>query len=289
MKLNFFRPRQPSLKRNFGSFAVMALIVFSISFAKGQISKEEHESHHPEGEGEVSAEAPAKAGGGMMGGKGGGMMSGKGGGGMGGMMEKMGAPKPKDIYPTMMNLPELTPEKRIEVQKQADKRVRSGTALMGKGIDALSKAAARDNHAAMQKAVATVREGLGQLDSGLAARRALTEGKAPKNIALNWFKREMNLLPSGAGAKDQVLGGSVFHLFTMVLLVAFALAMLLLYFFKMRRAIALFARVEPGEGPPPPGSIAPLVGEPGPSGAKSKKAKPSPEKPPASSSTPKAS
>jgi len=199
---------------------------------------------------------------------GGGMMGGGKGGGMGGMMEKMGAPKPRDLYPTLMNLSELTPEKKAEVLKQAGERIDTGLALMGEGFDTLSTAAATENHAAMQEAVATVREGLTRLDSGLAARRAIAEGKTPRNVALKWFKREMNLLPPAADAVDQPMGGSVFHLFTMALLIAFALAMLLLYFFKMRRAAALFARVEPGEGPPPPGSAPPLEGKPGALGAK---------------------
>lgn len=217
----------------------------------------------------VGGGPPAGAGGMMGGGAGGGGMMGGKGGGMGGMMEKMGAPKPRDLYPTLMNLSELTPEKKAEVLEQAGERIDTGLALMGEGFDTLSTAAATENHAAMQEAVATVREGLTRLDSGLAARRAIAEGKTPRNVALKWFKREMNLLPPEANASDQPMGGSVFHLFTMTLLIAFALAMLLLYYFKMRRAAALFARVEPGEGPPPPGSIPPLAGKPGPSGAKS--------------------
>lgn len=52
---------------------------------------------------------------------------------------------------------------------------------------------------------------------------------------------------------------SIMHLFTMVLLVAFALAMLALYFFKMRRAAALFGRIESDGGSPPPGSALPLT------------------------------
>ncbi|WP_424312952.1 hypothetical protein [Haloferula sp.] len=229
---------------------------------------EEHASHHP-GEATSPNGGDSQEGsgmGGMMGGKGGppagaggGMMGGKGG--MGGMMEKMGAPKPKDLYPTLMSLPELTPEKRIEVEAQADERVASGTALMGKGLDALSQGNATENHAAMQEAVATIREGLAQLDSGLAARRALAEGKAPNNVALQWFKREMNLLPPGTTSMESGLFGiTPFHLFTMVLLVAFALAMLAMYFFKMRRAAALFGRIEAGKGPPPPGSAPELAG-----------------------------
>ena len=240
-----------------------------------QLSQEEHESHHPGGE---TAGAPAGGeataspgmGGGMMGGggpgKGGGMMGGgpgmgKGGGGMGGMMEKMGAPKPRDLYPTLINLPELTPEKRLEISTQARERMRTGSRMMGAALEELATASAGDDLPAMQRAVAQVREGLARLDSGVAARRAIAEGKAPRNVALQWFKREMSLLPPGAAPVEAGLFGiTPFHLFTMVLLVAFVLAMLLMYFFKMRRAAALFGRIEAGKGPPPPGSAPELAG-----------------------------
>ncbi len=191
--------------------------------ASAQISQEEHESHHPE---QQYGKSSQDAGGGMM-------------GGMDGMMEKMGAPKPKDLYPSLMNLPELTPEKREEVRKQADERVGSGTTLMGNGLDSLSNAAAREDHAAMQEAVSVIQEGLAQLDSGLAARRALAEGRAPRNVALQWFKREMNLLPPAAATSDHDLGGAVFHAVTILILGVFAAVMISMYFFKMRRASAL--------------------------------------------------
>lgn len=201
-----------------------------------------------------------------MGGKDGGMM----GGGMGGMMEKMGAPKPKDLYPTLMNLPELTPEKRVEVRAQADERVHSGTALMGKGLDALSGGAAKEDHAAMQEAVAMIREGLAQLDSGLAARRALAEGKAPRNVALQWFKREMSLLPATTSSSDHAFGGSAFHLVTITILAVFAATMIWMYFFKMRRASALLKELSS------PGATAPAATAPAPA-AKSRTPAPAPD------------
>ena len=44
------------------------------------------------------------------------------------------------------------------------------------------------------------------------------------------------------------------------LLIAFALAMVAMYFFKMRRAAALFGRIEASKGAPPPGSAPELAG-----------------------------
>lgn len=222
-----------------------------------QMSAAEHASHHP---GASSAKAgvgppggmgpPAGAGpsGGM-----GGMMGGGMGGMMDGMMEKMGAPKPRDLYPTLMSLPVLTPEQRTEVETQATQRVGSGVALMGQGFDTLSMAANTDDYASMRDATATIQEGLAQLNSGLAARQALAEGKAPRSVALEWFKREMNLLPPASMERDHILGGSAFHLVTIAILGGFAVVMVWMYFFKMRRASELMkALARPGATAPAP-------------------------------------
>ena len=111
--------------------------------------------------------------------------------------------------------------------------------------------------------IGMMREGLDELGAGIAARPVLLEGKAPRNLALDWFKRQMNLAsPVQPEEPRLVLGVTPFHLFTMVLLIAFALAMLALYFFKMRRAAALFGRLGPDTKAPPPGSSPPLAGAP---------------------------
>jgi hypothetical protein len=187
-----------------------------------------------------------------------------GGGGMGGMMEKMGAPKPKDFYPTLMDLPDLPLDKRVEVEQQADERMRSGVASMNESLDQLLQAASAEDYAAMQASSASLREGLARFESGLAAKRALAEGKAPRNVALTWFKREMDLANPMPSDEPGALGATPFHLFAMGLLIAFALAMVAMYFFKMRRAAALFGRIEASKGAPPPGSAPELAGTPPP-------------------------
>ena len=237
-------------------------------------SPDEHAKHHPKGADPAmpaaGTDAPmagmgggagkdaAKGGGGMMGGGMEGMMD--------GMMKKMGAPPPKDLYPSLMSLPELTTEQREQVRTQADERMRSGVALLSAGLEKLAAATESEDYAAMQDATGQVREAVARFESGLAARRALAEGKPPRQVALQWFKDEMNLQPpQGVEARSSRSGVSLFHLFTMVLLVAFALAMVAMYFVKMRRAAALFGRIEADKGSPPPGSAPPLVGSAGPS------------------------
>ncbi len=259
---------------------------------------EEHASHHPE---EAAAAAqtgaspaasampaatavPGMAGMGPPAGVGppaggGGMMA-----GMGEMMKSMGMPRAKEMYPSLMALPELTPEKRQEVELQSAERMHAGSMLMGQALDTLGQAASSGDYKAMQEAASRLREGVGQLESGVAARRALAEGRAPREIALSWFKREMNLAsPADGEVPRGLFGVSVFHLFTMALLVAFALAMLAMYYFKMRRAAALFGRLDPDKGSPPPGSSPRLAGEVPPPAGKNPALAPG-EKPPAPAS-----
>ena len=195
------------------------------------------------------------------------------GGGMGGMMEEMmgkmmGPASSGPIYPTLMTLPALTPEKRAEIDTLANQQIKAGTERHAKGHESLIRATHAGDHAAMQHSVGLMREGLDELGAGIAARRVLSEGKAPRNLALDWFKREMNLASPIAREQPRAfLGDAPFHLLTMGLLIAFALAMVAMYFFKMRRTAALFGRLEGGSGPPPPGSSPPLAGTPAPSGS----------------------
>ena len=192
----------------------------------------------------------------------GGMMGGGMDGMMDGMMKKMGVPPPKDIYPSLMSLPELTPEQREQVLVQADERMRGAVALLSGGLERLAEATEKDDYAAMQDATSQVREALALFESGLAAKRALAQAQPPRQVALQWFKDEMNLQPPQGVETRQSSGLSVLHYFTMVLLVAFALAMLAMYYFKMRRAAALFGRLDPDLKSQPPGSPPPKDGGP---------------------------
>lgn len=172
------------------------------------------------------------------------MMGGGMGNMMGKMMEKMGAPKPKDLYPSLMSLPDLPAEERQEIDRKAHNRMKSGAELMTAGLKSLSEAAPSDNFDNMQKSLFIVREGLSQFDSGLAAHRAIAEGKAPRKIALKWFKKEMGLIPPTASKEPGgVFGMSWFHFSVMFLLTAFSLCMIVMYFFKMRRAEQLLQKI----------------------------------------------
>ena len=241
-------------------------------------SQAQHEAHHPPAgtpanaapapvmNGAAAPGAPAMGEGKM--GPPAGAPPGGMGGGMEAMMGAMMSPKPAPttpIYSTLMTLPALTPETRAAIDALAGQQTTEGMSRLAKASDALDRATRAGDDAAMRQAVVLMRDGLDELEAGLAARRVLSEGKAPRNLALDWFKRELSLASPVVGAQAPgLLGLSLFHLFTMGLLIAFAIAMLALYFVKMRRAAALFRRLEPSATSPPPGSAPPLDGGPKP-------------------------
>lgn len=229
---------------------VFLIAPFQSVFA--QISEKEHLSHHPEEaaakaaekKGSVPGEKPdAKKEGGM--GAMGGMMK-----NMGGMMEKMGAPKARELYPELMRLPDLPMEKRAEVQEKAHQRMRDGVRLIAEAVGELADATPTDDFSAMQKATNRMKEGLVYFDSGLAAHRALAEGSEPRNVALQWFRKEMNLVGGvGVSPRQQgILGMSTFHFISMSVLIVFAILMLWMYFLKMRRATQLIQELALGTG-----------------------------------------
>ncbi|HHI9467104.1 TPA: FAD-binding oxidoreductase [Legionella anisa] len=195
-------------------FIYFMLLMASPAFA--QLSADEHAAHH-QGGGE------------------------KEGGGMSGMMKNIGKPS-QEPYPSLMNLPALSPEKRIEMQRMAHQRVASGIALMKGGLGELLSASKNNDYSKMQEALEKLREGIAQYESALAALRALAEGKNTRYVALQWFKWEMNLLPS-APETDNILGGPFFHLTIIALFSLLFLVLIWMYFFKMRRAAALLGRL----------------------------------------------
>jgi ferredoxin-NADP reductase len=245
----------PSVRRFVCAFAFAGLLMWWLPHRS---AADEHASHH---------------GGGSSGGMGGEM------GGIGGEMRGEHGRSNAPFYPSLMNLPSLTPEQRAQIDQTAQSRMDDGTALMSKGVDLLSNS---NDYAAMREGTRLIREGLDELQSGLAARESLEEQTPPQAVAFKWFRNQLNLPVFGkAGESQSRFGLSLFHLFTMGLLIVFAFAMLALYFAKMRRAAALFGRLEPDQKSPPPGSSPPLVGGPGP-------AAPPGGKPPPSSGAPSA-
>lgn len=174
-----------------------------------------------------------------------------------GMMGSMNAPTPRALYPSLMEFPELTAERRADIALLAQERILAGSTLMLSAVDRLTVAARGEDYRAMQDASAQLREGLAGFESGLATRRALAEGRAPRDVALAWFRREMSLPAAElAPARHGLLGLSWFHYITMTLLAAFVTGMLWMYLHKMRRVEALLGDLAAAQAAPRPSSAA---------------------------------
>lgn len=179
------------------------------------------------------------------------------GGMMGGCMGAgcMGASR-KEFYASLMAIPNLSPEERQRIEAQARAWISAGTEEIAGAEAALRHANAAGDSAGSEQATSRMRDALAQVKSGNTILRSLAEGKPPRQIALDWFKGEMNLAPDTT-MQDPVgpLGLSWFHLVTMALVTALAVAMLAIYVSRMRRANALIDRLT--STPPPPATPAP--------------------------------
>lgn len=231
------------------SIAAMLFVLLIAPTLRAQVSPEEHAKHHPQGS---TPQQPS------------GTPSGASGG-MEGMMEGMhGGTPPKELYPRLMELPSLTPEQKEELQRAAHERMESGTKMMGEAMDILLTRAGLNDYAAMQGALNRLREGAARFDSGLSTHRAIAEGQSPQQVGLQWFKHQMNLPEPQMPEPHGWLGWSLGHWLIMVLLAGFGLAVVGMYFLKMRRASSLLRRLtEPPAGavvaPAPPAAPPPLT------------------------------
>ena len=233
-------------------YTVVLLATAAATFAQ---TPDEHASHHPDKNGiqpsgsakDSASSMPAGKAGGM-----GGMME-----GMGEMMEEMMKEKDTDerpLYPSMMQLSEMSPEMRIEIRRLADKQVADGNDMLEMGLKHLKGANRNHDIAGMSDATEQIRRGKIMLESGLEGQRALSENIDPRLTALQWFRREMNLPAPDPQSTHGFFGLSWFHYVTMFLFVAFAMIMIWMYFHKMKRANALIEKLagkSAAEVPPP--------------------------------------
>jgi len=223
--------------------------------ADASAGDDDHAAHHPD----ATASMPASSGASMA-------------GSMGGMMDDMmrgcrGDECGRDrrlnklLYPQLMALPDLPPERRASVEQLAHHRMHEGIQLLASLSSEASHAVQRNDYGGLQEASDRMRVAWGEFDSGLSAYRALAEGQAPRGIALAWFRREMNLTdPLTTAPAHGVFGLSGFHYFTMALLLAFALLAAWMYVARTRRTNAVLATLRTGAPVPPAPAAAPRSG-----------------------------
>jgi len=123
------------------------------------------------------------------------------------MARRMGPYTPRELYPSLMQLPDLSPEERAEIKRLARLRMEAGLQIFTESRAALAAATENDDLSRMQQAAVDMRAGVAQYESGLAALRALEGGGGPSEIALSWFRREMNLDSSAETEPNAIVFG----------------------------------------------------------------------------------
>lgn len=212
-------------------------------------SADDHTAHHPADSAGVPAAAPST----MAPAPNGDSMGGTSAGGM--MDDMMAGCRGDDcgrdrrinrlLYPQLMALPDLPPEKRASVAQLGHQRMHDGIERLASLSSAAQGALQRDDYAGVQEVTERLRGALGDLDSGLAATRALSEGHAPRAVALAWYRRQMNLADPGVmPATHGLFALSGFHVVAMALLAAFVSLSAWAYVARLRRTNVILATLQ---------------------------------------------
>jgi ferredoxin-NADP reductase len=194
-------------------------------------------------------------------------------GGTGGCMGMMcGAQPKKQLYPQLMELPAMTPQARQAIEADARERINRANAALVQAQSDYHRAMIGNDTAAMSEAATRQRTAVAEMISGTAALRALAEGQAPRQIALSWFREQMNLAPATVEAGDHAgpFGLSWYHIISMIAVGLLALALLAMGIARRQRSVALLNRLTavpvskpavpapPSPGPPaPPRAVPP--------------------------------
>ena len=142
------------------------------------------------------------------------------------------------LYPSLANLETLTPAQRRDLASEADQRIHSGLSLIA---SASREAAHASTPLSMTRAAERLRDGLDIYETGLAARTALTDEESGRRVALDWYRRQLDIAPDEP-AQTSVLGLTPMHLLLMTILVLVAGGLLALQFLRLRRVRALLAQ-----------------------------------------------
>ena len=146
----------------------------------------------------------------------------------------------------------MTPAVLAKIEAEAHSRIDHATKAMSKAQEEYQRAIRDNDTAAMAVAAARERIAVGELQSGTAALRALAEARPPRQIALTWFREQMNVVsPGNAEERPGPFGLSGFHVISMAVVATFALTMLVLGIGRHRRAAALVNRLLQAPSAPP--------------------------------------
>lgn len=188
------------------------------------------------------------------------------GGGAGSAPGCCGGGADAPLYPSLINLAALTPAQRSAYEARARAGVTEGAARLQRGHEQLGLAVATGDLGASQRALAQLRADLGGLEGGLATYAMLAAPVPPRQVALDWFRRDMGLEQAPAVAPHGLFGLTTFHYVAMLALAALAAMLLWMLRQRARRTQALVTRL--GSEPVASAGTAPLpaarAAQPGP-------------------------
>lgn len=162
----------------------------------------------------------------------------------------------RPFYSRLLDMPALTPESRAAIAAEAERRIGWGAQGIAASHARLEGALATHDIAGARHATDALHEAMQNVESGTSALQAIASGTAPREIALAWFRTEMNLAATGAPASGQAgpWGLSWFHTLVMASAATLLLALFALQVTRMRRVRALAAAVQ-GAPPRSPASV----------------------------------
>lgn len=176
-------------------------------------------------------------------------------GGMAGMMAGCMeggcmSPGAKPLYTRLLALPHVSDAERHAIAEEGRRRMDAGGALLARAAKEAQWAASMHDEQALLRAGEITREGQALLQSGTAAHLALARGPQGSDVALTWFRDEMNL-PSPTSHATPWYGANAGHLLLMtaLALVAFGLTALQVLRRGRARAILASARAAPPATP----------------------------------------
>jgi hypothetical protein len=166
-------------------------------------------------------------------------------------MERMhGGEPPRPLVSRLLDADRLTEAQRRELRVDAERRREEGLHRIERANQALATARRARDAAAVDRAVAALKEGTVLWETGTAVLRAL-DSKAPRDGGVQWFRGQLRTLPRID--PDQIAGGlSWRHAVLMGSLAAIVVAGLILYACKIRRSIELLRRAGGGTMGTPP-------------------------------------
>lgn len=164
---------------------------------------------------------------------------------MGAMMEHMtGSVPKKPLMPRLLDVERFSEAEWQALQADAERQVETGLQVLEQGLIDFAAARRTRDDAALARAIGTLQDGARHWETGMAVLRALsTPDTSPRQAALTWFKTQMHLDPSLPSPSALPWGLSWTHLGGMVILGLFAIGALVVYVYKVRRALTLLKRL----------------------------------------------